>query len=171
MTVAMLHTCADTTRSPLSLQTTHQLLRHSALQQRQCWQLGLQAERATTAEASDTTTNAADADDTPPQLEQPRVLTNVDARVLRELMNDPAFMSSVALKEGVKEQLNEMQGGSKAGDSSSSTNSSSDDFSSRTFQAFQSLSLGWGGFVAQVTAAVESAAIAIQNKACVFIAT
>jgi hypothetical protein len=136
------------------------------LQQRQCWQLGLQAERATTAEASDTTTAAADADDTPPQPEQPRVLTDVDARVLRELMNDPEFMSSVALKEGVKEQLHEMQGGSKAGDSSS-TSSSSADFSSRTFQAFQSLSLGWGGFVAQVTAAVESAAIAIQNKVCV----
>jgi hypothetical protein len=127
----------------------------------------VQAERATattTAEASDNTT-VDDVEDVPLQPEQPRVLTEVDARVLRELMNDPEFMSSVALKKGVKEQLNEMQGGTKAGDSSSAS-SNSDDFSSRTFQAFQSLSLGWGGFVAQVTAAVESAAIAIQNKVC-----
>ncbi|KAG5185282.1 hypothetical protein JKP88DRAFT_348277 [Tribonema minus] len=101
---------------------------------------------------------------------EPR-LSDIDAAVLRELMQDQEFMSSVAMKEGLKQQLDGLQDEYAAAAGGKGAGAAAGEYSSATFQIFEGLSLGWGTFVAKVGAAVETAAIAIQNKVQVDINT
>lgn len=92
----------------------------------------------------------------PPQQAVGKELSESDARVLRELMNDADFMESLR-ERNVRISPDVLDSVDRAAPAAPT-------YSSQTLKAAADLSLSWGGFVAKLSDALESAAIYVSNK-------